>query len=145
MLQQTLFIHQPNRFYISTVFRSTCLILLSQLVWSERLYFSQLQQRRLQGFPFLFTSLGAYLDTGDTVVFKYPIKIAPPFSVETKIGLISALDTQQNLLNHAHIRFCRNLIAFPLHTQCAQVNLWILSHNNNNPDPLFCMLQHRWR
>ena len=112
-------------------------LLLSHLVRSERLDLSQLQQRRSQGFPFLSTSLGAYLDTGDTVVFKYPVKIAPPFSVETKIGSILAVDTQQNLLNQSNIRFCSNPSAFPLHTQWIQVNWWILSHNNNNTDPFF--------
>ena len=112
-------------------------LLLSHLVWLERLDLSQLQQRRLQGFQFLSTSLGAYLDTGDTVVFKYPVKIAPPFSVETKIGSILAVDTQQNLLNQSNIRFCSNPSAFPLHTQWIQVNWWILSHDNNNTDPFF--------
>ena len=112
-------------------------LLLSHMFWSERLDFSELQQRRSWDFPFLLTSLGAHLHIKNTAVLKYPIKIVPPYTVEIKIGSILAIDTQQNLLNHQKIRFCSNLSAFPLHTQWIQVNWWILSHDTYIPNPPF--------
>ena len=109
-------------------------LLLSHLVRSISIDFSTIQQRKSHGCPLLLSSLGAYLDIGDTVLFKYSIKIAPPSTIESNIGSILAIETQQNLINQKNTRFCSNLSSFPLYTQWIEVNWWILSQNTYIPD-----------